>query len=234
MPWDMAVSRLQDLIDPDKYTMFIGSSKEKITFITPNNTNLIINYKSTDPFDIWGSSGPINIFWEDVLYIHTDKIDVEDKTSINKIFQISLVSSSSKYALTIQCATAPDMSHLVSTFEYFIRHSRLGHDTVLAGLPYPTQGVRFNNDCVVEKLWADSPMDKSGVALGEMIWSLEKNAADQPDHKKLLAGLAALAPGSHAIFVVSPADRDKAQSDVSFGRARDFNPRRRKVIFSVP
>jgi len=247
MPWDMAVSRLQDLIDPDKYTMFIGSSKEKITFITPNNTNLIITYKSTDPFDIWGSSGPINIFWEDVLYIHTDaiysgasvlpshvaRLEASQQVAPEikpQVYQLSLVSSSSKYALTIQCATAADMSHLASTLEYFIRHSRLGHDTALAALPYPAQGVWLNNDCVVEKLWANSPVDKAGVKLGDHLLSVGKLTSEQQNKNDLEKSLSS----SAVFYAASSADWDKALIDSRApGEGNPFRPKLRKVILNL-
>src|SRR5208282_5928421 len=47
MPGDLAVSRLQDLTDPDKYTMKVGSGTQKILSVNATTTNLIINYKST-------------------------------------------------------------------------------------------------------------------------------------------------------------------------------------------
>ena len=237
MPADVALSRMQDVIDPDKYTMFIGGSKEIIKSVNSGNTTLTILYNSADPLDFWGSKGLMNFLWEDVKYIHANEISPQKPgisshtgTQDTSIYQCSLVVSGSKFPLTIQCATPDDLEHLVSTMQYFIRLSRLSRDTALGGMPYPTQGVRLNNDCVVEKLWAGSPMANAGLQPGEMIWSLDKNPVDQPDRKKLEAALAALTPGSHIIFVVSPDDRDKAQSDVSFGRARDFNPRRRKVV----
>jgi hypothetical protein len=62
---------LQGVTDPDKYTMMIGSGKQQIQSITTTTTNLIINYKSTDPFNMFNGPGQLNYFWEDVLYIHT-------------------------------------------------------------------------------------------------------------------------------------------------------------------
>jgi hypothetical protein len=59
--------------------------------------------------------------------------------------------------------------------KYFIRSSCLSHDTALAGMPYPSQGLVLGGEGLVEKLWANSPIDKAGVQLGDMVWSLEKN-----------------------------------------------------------
>jgi hypothetical protein len=233
MPADLAVSRLQDLTDEDKYTMMIGSGKQKILSVTPSNTNFIITYKSTDPFGLFGNSSAImNIFLEDVLYIHTDEIDVEGKTP-SVIYQCTVVAKGAKNPLTIQCASTDDLENLVSTLEYFIRHSRLAHDAQPAGMPYPTQGVRLSNDCVVVKLWANSPADKAGLGLGEMIWSVDTNAYYPPDLKKLEASFAGLTPGAHNLFVASRSDWDKAQGDVAFHRASSLNPRRRKVSLQL-
>ncbi|HXL73252.1 MAG TPA: hypothetical protein VN963_06455, partial [bacterium] len=86
----------------------------------------------------------------------------------------------------------------------------------------------------VEKLWADSPMGKAGVALGDMVWSLEKNAFYPPGRKKLEAGLNGLQPGPHALFIAANADFIKAQGDVSFKRAGSLNPKRASLIVEIP
>ncbi|HXL72900.1 MAG TPA: hypothetical protein VN963_04675, partial [bacterium] len=231
MPWDMAVSRLQDLIDPDKYTLMIGGARQKIISITATATNLVITYKSEDAIGgIFNSAdGVLTLFWEDVLYIHSDEIDVQSKPPL-VFYQCSLIGSGSKNALTFQCASADDLKHLVSTMQYFIRHSRLGHDTALAGMPYPAQGVRLNNDCVVEKLWAQSPLSRAGVGLGDMVWSVEKNGYYPPREKDLETQLASLPPGSHNLFIVSPADRGQAQKEMTVNHSNVFNPKRIKVV----
>jgi hypothetical protein len=225
MPGDLAVSRMQGVTDPDKYTMNIGSGTEKIISINTTTTNLIINYKSTDPFSILDSAGPLNFFWEDVLYIHTDEIDVEGKTPY-KFYQLSLVVSGSKYALTIQCASVDDLKHLVSTMEYFIRNSRLGHDTALAGMPYPSQGLRFNGtENVINLLWAGSPADKAGLKLGDRLWSIGKVANEQQSRGDIEKGLTP----SAILYVVSPADWDKALLAKNTGAAKFLSPKMTKV-----
>jgi hypothetical protein len=262
IPGDLAVSRMQGVTDPDKYTLMINGAKQKIISITATTTNLILNYKNADAIGNFFSNGGgvATVFWEDVLYIHSDEIDVQGITPL-VFYQCSLIASGAKNALTFQCNSANDLKHLVSTMEFFIRSSRLGHDTALAGMPYPAQGVRLNNDCLVEKLWADSPMadavsnsetaqpnhaaprsgvnqpetsqQAAGARPGEMIWSVDTNAYYPPDRKKLETSLAGLTPGVHNLFVVSHSDWDKAQSDVSFHRAGSLNPRRRKVILNM-
>ncbi len=258
MPGDVAVSRMRDLIDPDKYTMLISGGKQTIKLVSPTNTTLTIDYKSTDIFNVLGDDkSPMNFLWEDVKYIHANEIDIETKNpSVNangnnngplaqpnlapqfvtsaQVYQCSLVVAGSKYPLTIQCAAAADLEHLVSTMQYFIRSSRLAHDTALGGMPYLHQGLMFNNQCVVEKLWADSPADKAGVKLRDMVWSVEQNTGLPPDRKTLETQLGFLASGPHNLFIVSPADRDKAQVEMNANHSNVFNPKRGKVVLSAP
>jgi hypothetical protein len=228
MPGDLAVSRMQGVTDPDKYTMKIGNGTQKINSINTTTTNLIINYKSTDPFNL-DSSGPLNFFWEDVLYIHTDEIEVEGQIPY-KIYQSSLIVSGSKYALTIQCASSDDLKHLVSTMEYFIRNSRLGHDTALAGMPYPSQGLVLNNDGVVDKLWANSPMDKAGMALGDHLWSIGKVTSEKQSRSDLEVGLRSLPV---TFFYATASEWDRALHDRNPAQANSFRPKLRKVILTT-
>ncbi len=233
MPGDLAASRLQNLSDPDKYTMKIGHGTEKILSVTPTNTNLVIAYKSADALGGFiDGSGQINFFWEDVKVIHVDEVDVETKTP-SVLYQCSLIVDGAKNPLTIQCSSAEDLEHLVSTMEYFIRSSRLAHDAQPAGLPYPNQGLVLTNDCLADKLWADSPMDKAGIKLGDMIWSADKNAGLQPERKPLETQLSALTSGSHNLFVVSPSDRDKEMIEMNQTHSSNFNPKRRKVLLTI-
>jgi len=228
MPGDLAVSRMQGVTDPDKYTMKIGNGTQKINSINTTTTNLIINYKSTDPFNL-DSSGPLNFFWEDVLYIHTDEIEVEGQIPY-KIYQCSLVVSGSKYALTIQCASSDDLKHLVSTMEYFIRNSRLGHDTALAGMPYPSQGLVLNNDGVVDKLWAESPMDKAGMALGDHLWSIGKVTSEKQSRSDLEVGLRSLPV---TFFYATASEWDRALHDRNPAQTNSIRPKLRKVILTT-
>ena len=232
MRGDMAVSRLQDLIDPDKYTMKIGRDTKKILSVNATTTNLIINYQSTDPLGGLSGSIPMNCFWEDIIMIHVDEIDIEGK-SPKVIYQCSLIVSGAKEPLTIQCSTSADLKHLVSTVEYFIRASRLAHDTALAGMPYPSQGIRLNNQCLVEVLWANSPANKVGVKLGDLIWSLEKDAYYPQNQKDLETQLTALTLGSHALYIVRPVDREKGLVDMNANHTTVFNPKRQKVMLTV-
>ncbi len=234
MPGDVAVSRMRDLTDPDKYTMLISGGKQTIKLVSPTNTTLTIDYKSTDIFNVLGDDkSPMNFLWEDVKYIHANEIDIETKNP-SVIYQCSLVVSGSKYPLTIQCASAEDLQHLVSTMQYFIRSSRLAHDTALGGMPYLHQGLVFNSQTMVEKLWANGPMDKAGVKLSDMVWSVDKNAPLPPEQKRLEAQLGALTSGSHDLFIVSPSDRDKAIIQMNQDHTTNFNPKRQKVVLTAP
>ena len=253
MPADLAVSRMQDLTDADKYTMMIGGSKQIIKTVNATNSTLTISYKSTDPFDVLGGGkDPLNFFWEDLKYIHVDEIDVISARSPtanavgdgsgtqqpNIIYQCSLVVSGAKYPLTIQCASAGDLEHLVSTMEFFIRTSRLAHDTALAGMPYPSQGLRLNNDRVVEKLWSNSPADK-GLSLGDHLWSVGKPTSEQQEKKVLEAGLSPNQGGLSSlpvtVFVASGLDWDNAQMTARQSDSTNnvIHPKLRKVVISL-
>jgi S1-C subfamily serine protease len=117
--------------------------------------------------------------------------------------------------------------------EYFIRASRLAHDTALAGMPYPNQGLRLNNQCLVEVLWANSPANQAGLKLGDMVWSLEKDALLQPERKNLEAALQALTSGPHTLYIVSPADRDKGLVQMNQDHTNYFNPKRHKLSLQL-
>jgi hypothetical protein len=253
MPVDVAVSRMQDLIDPDKYTLMIGGSKQIMTSVNPTSTTLTIDYKGADLFNVLGSgNGPIHFLWEDVLYIHANEIDVEANTP-SVIYQCSLVVSGSKIPLTLQCATAADLEHLVSTMQYFIRNSRLGHDTALAGMPYRLQGMILVDDNQVQKLWADSPaghavssietaqpnrvaqlgasQQVAGLALGDHLWSVGFITPKQQERKDLEAGLSTLPV---TLFTASASVWDKAL--IAFhspGQGNPFKPKLRKVTLTT-
>ncbi len=221
MPVDVALSRMQDVTDTDKYTMWIGDSKQIIKSANATNTTLTIDYKSTDLFNVLGGDkSPVTFLWEDVRYIHINEIDHFSKPGpqADIMYQMTVVVKGAKFPLTFQCASTDDLENLVSTMEYFIRHSRLAHDAQPAGMPYPTQGVRLSGDCVVEKIWAGSPawnavsnMDtaqlnsvaprsgvnqlgasqqvKAGLGLGDHLWSIGKVTPEQQSRKDLEAGL---------------------------------------------
>jgi hypothetical protein len=172
----------------------------------------------------------ITLFWEDVLYIHSDEIDAQSKVPL-VMFQCSLIGSGAKNAITFQCAGANDLKHLVSTMEYFIRNSRLGHDTALAGMPYPTQGLRFNGtENVINLLWADRPADKAGLKLGDRLGSVGKVSNEQQDKPVFESALASLPV---TLYAVSPTDWDKALIAKNSGAAKFLSPKLRKVIFTV-
>jgi hypothetical protein len=233
MPGDLAVSRLQDLTDANKYTMKIGSGIQNISSVNATATNLIVNYKSTDPLAL-GGSGPINIFWEDVKVIHVNEIDHFSKAGVqtDSAYQFGLVASGAKIPFTIQCASPDDLQHLVSTIEYFIRNSRLGHDTALGGMPYPSQGVILTNDNVVDKLWTDSPMDKAGIQLGDHLWSVGVITPKPQSRNELEAGLASLPV---TLFAASSSVWDKAL--IAFhapGQGNPFKPKLRKMVLAAP
>jgi ParB/RepB/Spo0J family partition protein len=249
MPGDLAVTRMQGVMDPDKYTMMIGSDKRIVLGINAGTTTLTIHHKSADPLNGFLGDGLTNIVLEDVTAIHISEISPQKDSGISPtanavgdgsshsgtqdtpIYQLSLISEGAKYPLTIQCNSTDDLRHLVSAMEYFIRNSRLGHDTPLTGMPYPSQGLVLNNGCVVDKLWANSPMDKAGVTLGDHLWSIGKVTSGQQSRNDLEAELQSPSP---ILFVASPAEWERALTAARVpGQSTGFRPRLRKIILEV-
>jgi len=145
-------------------------------------------------------------------------------------FQISAIADGAKIPFTLQCSTKANLQHLVSALEYFIRNSRLGHDAQPGGLPYPTQGLRLNNNCVVDKLWADSPADKVDLTLGDHVWSVGKISDGQQSRGDIEKGLTS----SAILYVVSPAEWERALAASRVpGQALGFRPKLRKVVLTA-
>jgi hypothetical protein len=202
----------------------------------------MITFKSSDVFGnlVNGSNQP-TFFWEDVNTVHINEISPQKNTGISSqsgtqdtsVYQCSLIVSGSKIPLTIQCARPEDLEHLVSTLEYFIRHSRLGHDAQPAGLPYPTQGLRFaGTENAVNLLWANSPADKAGLALGDHLWSIGKITSVPQGKNDLETGLQS---SSAILFVASPAEWEKALTASRVpAQSLGFRPRLRKITLSSP
>jgi hypothetical protein len=231
MPGDVASSRMQDITDPDKYTMMIGSGKQTIQSVSAGNTTLSIYFKSEDPLGgfLGGAKSPLNFLWEDVSYIHINEIDhfPQPGAPPEIRYQIGLVIKGAKIPLILQCGSTDDLENLVSTMEYFIRHSRLAHDAQPAGMPYPYQGLVLNNDCVVNKLWAESPMDKAGLTLGNHLWSVGKVTSERQSRSDLEADLKTVPV---TFFTASASEWDRAMHDRNPSLSNSFRPKLRKVI----
>ena len=231
IPGDVAVSRMRDLADPDKYTMKIGREKQTLLSANVTTTGLTINYKSPDLFHaVTGDGGSQwNVLWEDINAIHVSEIVSETNGPVT-YFQISAIADGAKIPFTLQCSTKANLQHLVSALEYFIRNSRLGHDAQPGGLPYPTQGLRLNNNCVVDKLWADSPADKVDLTLGDHVWSVGKISDGQQSRGDIEKGLTS----SAILYVVSPAEWERALAASRVpGQALGFRPKLRKVVLTA-
>jgi hypothetical protein len=65
----------------------------------------------------------------------------------------------------------------------------------------------LNNDGVVDKLWAESPMDKAGVALGNQLWSIGRVPSQKQERKDLETGLQSVPV---TFFAISPAEWTRA------------------------
>jgi hypothetical protein len=84
----------------------------------------------------------------------------------------------------------------------------------------------LNNDCLVDKLWANSPIDKAGVTLGDHLWSIGKVTSEKQGRNDLEAGLKTLPV---TFFVASAAEWDRALHDRNPNVANSFRPKLRKV-----
>jgi S1-C subfamily serine protease len=88
----------------------------------------------------------------------------------------------------------------------------------------------LTGDCVVNKLWADSPADKAGLQLGDHLWSIGK-AGDDPQEKKILeTGLSTLPV---TVFVASDSDWNKALIAKNSSMTPTFRPKLRKVLLGT-
>jgi predicted metalloprotease with PDZ domain len=99
----------------------------------------------------------------------------------------------------------------------------------LVGKPYPTQGLVLNNDGVVEKLWANSPMDKAGVTLGDHLWSIGKVTSEKQSRNDLEAGLKRVPV---TFFAASPAEWEKALIARGPNQSSALRPKLRKFVLN--
>jgi hypothetical protein len=224
---DMAYHLVMDLQSPDKYTVFCGRDKAAVKTITTGASQITLTMQIGLLSPLTGSS-TFNFYWADLKQLHCDVIE----SGLAKKFQCSLVLAESKKPLTIQCDSAVDLERLVSALEFYIKLS--GHNAAPhTGLPYLNQGLRLNKDGVVTTLWADSPMAKAGLVLGDYLWSLEKYTEHQQSKSELEAGLQALTPGSHIIFKVTDDGWKRALANKVTDDPDSFRPLRRKVSLQV-
>jgi hypothetical protein len=95
-------------------------------------------------------------------------------------------------------------------------------------MPYTLQGLVLNNDGVVDKLWANSPMDKAGVGLGDHFWSIGKVTFQKQSRSDLEAGLS---QQPVTFFYTTASEWDRAMRARNPAQANSFRPRLRKITF---
>ncbi len=231
MSADMSVKRLGDLQDPERYSLIVGHDKHKVLSVSPAMTGFTLTYGDGLPIGgILGGPSKIEFYWEDVKAIHCDEI----KTKTNKRYQFGLVVNAMKKPFIVQCATADDLRHLVSAFEFWIKAATKTAEVPLSGMPYLSQGLRLENSGKVALLWADSPVDQAAIELGDGIWSLDGNPQLPQGKTDLEAALDSLTPGKHYIYVATSEDWGNGPK-VRYGRNdRPFNPKRQKMELLVP
>jgi hypothetical protein len=79
---------------------------------------------------------------------------------------------------------------------------------------------------VVDKLWADSPMDKAEIQLGDHFWSIGKITSERQEKNVLEAGLQSVPV---TFFVASDAEWTRAMRARNPSLANSFQPKLRKV-----
>jgi len=249
---DMAYHLIMDLQSSDKYTVFCGRDKVKVTNIVTGASQITLTMQIGLLSPLTGSS-QFNFYWADLKIIHTNLIG----TGLVKKYQCSLVLAESKKPLTIQCDSAMDLERLVSALEFYIKLS--GHNAApLTGLPYLNQGVRLDNDGQITTLWGNSPIDKAGLVLGDFIWSVGTKTDHQQNKAVLESALQALntngnineplaqpshgsrlvastqVSGSNDLYYVTAKGWKMALANKVADDPDSFRPLRRKVSIIVP
>jgi len=234
---DMSGSRMADLQDGEKYTVLLGGDKQTVAATNPSFSKWALTLQSSlGGLGLLGSTTRLEIYWESVKEFHVSEIDVTSAagTSKNKmIYQLSILSSDLKKPLTIQCLSAENMERLITALEFRLKASR-GTVVPIVAMPYLYQGLRLNNDGQVTTLWADSPMDKAGLKLGEYVWSLQTNTPNQQRKADLEAQLQSLAPGQYPIYEVTASSWKRGVTDMKTYQLDTFNPLRHKAILITP
>ena len=226
MDADMATRRLEDLQDSEKYTVRLGQDQEKVLNIVMTASNCVLTTQS-GLVGLLGDTSKIEIYWEDVKEIHASEIH-----STKSFYKCSLLATGLKKPLTVQCATAENLERLISALEFKLKTSR-GTIAPIVAMPYLNQGLRLDKNGVVTTLWADSPMDKAGLVLGDHVWSLEKNTEFQQSKIELEAGLQSLTASPHLLYKVGAAGWKRASDDMRTNGFDSIKPLRRTVKFEV-
>jgi hypothetical protein len=98
-------------------------------------------------------------------------------------------------------------------------------------MPYSNQGMLLADGNQVEKLWANSPAGKAGLALGDHLWSVGYITPKQQERKDLEAGLSSLPV---TLFAASSSVWDKAL--IAFrapGQGNPFKPKLKKIALTI-
>ena len=164
--------------------------------------------------------------------IISTKLEGEKETTQNK-YQLTLLAKGLKKPITVQCANPEDLERLATALEFKLKTSRGATSRPSRPCPYLNQGLRLDKDGVVTTVWADSPIDKAGLVLGDHIWSLEKNTESPQSKADLEAGLQSLTPGPHTLYKVTAAGWKRALADMRAYQFDTIRPLRRTVHLNI-
>jgi hypothetical protein len=218
----MAVNRLGDLEVESEYSLRVGQGGQKITSITPSATGVVIVTEGGLPLGSFlGGGSNIEFYWEDVLTIYCNELDVKENGKTKVIYQCSLTATNLNQPLVVQCYTVNNLKHLVSALEYFIKASQ-GKYVTVTGMPYLNQGMVLGDEGKITAIWAGSPADNGELQLGDHLWSVNGEAHKSPSDLK--AELQALPSGKQTIEVVTPKDWDTEKEKESRLKSKNFHP----------
>ncbi len=201
---DTAGSYLAALQDGEKYSMWFGNDKVKVTSALPSRTGLILHFK------LPGDEGwRVGFDWTELKTIHSDKLLVySGKYQSQTIYQCGLVIPHLKKAITFECRSKRELGNLVSAMEYWAKGVLGGKAIPVSGLPYLHQGVLFVDKSVAAVLWTGSPVYKTGLKLGDVIWNVDKADGSQRETGELEKELKNLTPGKHVLFILPGGDEN--------------------------
>ncbi len=194
-----AESYLADLQDAGKYSMWLGKEKMSVLKVELVPNGVILH--TQDPQE---SGLKVSFDWVELTAIHCDKLQVFPPGDIpgQTIYQCGLVIPPFKKAITIECSSVENLRRLLSALEYWIKSAKGGEKAPITGLPYLHQGVLFTEKSGAAVLWVGSPVEKAGLRLGDVVWSLDKANSSKMKSFDLEKALNKLTAGKHDLDVL--------------------------------
>ena len=80
----------------------------------------------------------------------------------------------------------------------------------------------------------DSPVGKTGLKWGDVVWSVDQNTVEAQHHDDLEKALSALSSGEHTLYTISAGAWHKAQNQYDSSSGEPFNPQRTAMKINTP